>query len=197
MIYSIILSITLAFDAFAVAVSLGLSSTVTSKKDKFKVAFAFGFFQFIMPVIGGFIISPFVDKYGFVVSIIGTVFLAFLGGKMIVESLKPQPNLCNNNMNCEACAEGVCLRTGKSKSLKNSELLRYSIATSIDALLAGTIINALELQFTLTVVLIGVITFAFSFIGVNFSKFVKASMEKKMEFAGGVILVLLAIKSIM
>lgn len=197
MLYSIVLSITLAFDAFAVAVSLGLSSTVTQKKDKFKVAAAFGFSQFIMPAIGGVLILPFVEKYGFYVSLIGTGFLAFLGGKMIYESFKPQPNLCKNNMNCSMCNEEVCLRTGKNKNLKNRDLFRYSVATSIDALLAATIINALGLKFMVTIVLIGVTTFILSFVGVNFSKFVKPSMEKKMEFIGGVILMILAIKSIM
>ncbi len=196
MIYSLILAITLAFDAFATAVSLGLSSTVSQKSDKFKVAFFFGFFQFIMPVIGGLIIYPFVSDYGFIIKIIGTACLSILGLKMIVESFKPQPNLCER-VECDSgCLEGTCKRTGKERKLSNKKLLQYSVATSIDALLASTIIQALELRFIFTVVLIGVITFALSFIGVNFSKFVKQSMEKKFEFIGGVILMLLAIKSI-
>ncbi len=196
MIYSLILSVTLAFDAFATAVSLGLSSTVKQRKDKFKVALSFGFFQFAMPVIGGLILYPFVSSYGFVIEIIGTICLSVLGLKMVIESFKAQPNLCEKEVCDVNCSEGTCKRTGKEKRLSNKKLLQYSIATSVDALLASTIIQALGLDFAVTVVLIGVITFILSFIGVNFSNFVKPSMEKKFEFVGGVILIFLAIKSI-
>lgn len=195
MIFSIILAITLALDAFASAVSLGLSSTVKAQKDKLKVSLSFGFFQFIMPVIGGLIISPFTSKYEIVIKVLGTLFLAVLGLKMIYESFQPSPNLCEK-ITCDSkCTEKVCKRTGKERRLSNKKLIQYSIATSIDALVAGLAINSLGLNFTVTVILIGVITFVLSYIGVNFGRFVKNNMEKKFEFVGGVILILLAIKS--
>ncbi len=196
MIYSIILSITLALDAFASAVSLGLSQTVKTQKDKLKVSISFGFFQFIMPVIGGLLISPFTSKYEIVIKILGTVFLGLLGLKMAYESFQPSPNLCDKVMCDDKCNEKVCKRTGKDRHLSNKKLIQYSIATSIDALLAGIAIRSLGLNFTITVILIGVITFILSYIGINFGRFVKNNMEKRFEFIGGVILILLAIKNI-
>lgn len=197
MFYSIVLSITLALDAFASAVSLGLSQTVKNQKDKLKVSISFGFFQFIMPVIGGLVISPFTSKYEIVIKVLGTVFLTFLGGKMVYESFQPSPNLCEKVMCDDSCNEKVCKRTGKERQLSNKKLIQYSVATSIDALLAGVVITSLGLDFLITVVLIGVITFALSYIGINFGRFVKNNMEKRFEFIGGVILILLAIKTIM
>ncbi len=196
MLYSIILSITLALDAFASAVSLGLSQTVKNQRDKLKVSISFGFFQFIMPVIGGLVISPFTSKYEIVIKVLGTVFLAILGAKMIYESFQPSPNLCEKVMCDENCSEKVCKRTGKERRLSNKKLIQYSIATSIDALLAGVAISSLGLDFTLTVILIGIITFVLSYIGINFGRFVKNNVEKRFEFIGGVILILLAIKTI-
>ncbi len=193
---SIILSISLAIDAFATAVSLGLSSTVRKQKDKFKVALFFGFFQFIMPAISVFLILPFTEKYQFYINVFGTMCLLILGGKMIYESFQPQPNLCDKTVCDDMCIKNVCMRTGKSKSLSNKKLLQYSIATSIDALVAGLVISTLELNFILTITLIGVITFILSYIGVNFGRFIKVNMEKRFELIGGVILVLLAVKSI-
>ncbi len=194
--YSFILAVTLAFDAFAVAVSLGLSSSVRKQADKIKVALFFGFFQFFMPFVGGFVFNSFFDKYGNIVNIFAAASLLFLGGKMIYESFQPQPNMCENKVCDTSCVEEVCKRNGKSKKLKLSEILHFSIATSIDSLLAAPVISALQLKFTVTTIIIGVVTFIMSYIGINFSKVVSVKMEKKFEFIGGVILILLMLKAI-
>jgi putative Mn2+ efflux pump MntP len=44
----------LAMDAFAVAVAAGVSSKQISFRQTFRLAWHFGFFQFMMPVIGWF-----------------------------------------------------------------------------------------------------------------------------------------------
>ncbi|MFV0499247.1 MAG: manganese efflux pump MntP family protein [Bacilli bacterium] len=193
--YSIILAISLAMDAFTTSVTLGLSSTVTSKYDRFKVAISFGFFQFLMPLIGGTLILPFVKKYSLVINILGTLFLMLLGCKMIYDSFSNAPNQCENIVCDGTCNNKICKRTGKSRVLSNRLLLKFSIATSIDALCAGLIIKSLNIDFLYTIILIGLITFILSLLGVNSGSLVKRGFEKKFELLGGVILILLAIKS--
>jgi putative Mn2+ efflux pump MntP len=43
----------LAIDAFAVAVATGVSSKQIAFRQTFRLSWHFGFFQFMMPVIGG------------------------------------------------------------------------------------------------------------------------------------------------
>ncbi len=195
MFYSIILALSLAIDAFAVAISLSLSQTITRKKDFLKVAVSFGIFQGVMPVIGVLLVLPF-EHFKTVIPILGTIFLLVLSVKMIKESFEKSPNLCENS-ECmmDECNNHVCKNSGKSRYLSFKTLIVYSIATSIDALLAGAIIISLNINFVLTILFITVITFGLSFIGALFARSFKVGFEKKMEFVGGVVLLLLALKT--
>ena len=49
------IALALAVDAFAVTVGLACSLQGLNRRQVFRLAFHFGFFQFIMPVIGWFI----------------------------------------------------------------------------------------------------------------------------------------------
>ncbi len=196
MFYSIVLATTLAIDAFAVAISLSLSSTITRKVDYFKVALSFAIFQSVMPIIGMVIILPF-EHFSVLIPILGTIFLLILGAKMIKESFEAAPNLCESEVcKLDGCCEHICKNTGKSRYLSFKDLVMFSIATSIDALLAGAIIVSLDINFMITILFIGVITFILSFGGAMFAKRFKVGFEKRMEFIGGIILILLAVKTI-
>lgn len=196
MFYSIILAFTLAIDAFAVATSLSLSSIITRKVDYFKVALSFAIFQSIMPIIGMVLIIP-LESHQTIVNVLGTVFLVILGVKMIKESMEESPNECTNT-NClsDECENGVCKNTGKSRFLSFKNLIVYSIATSIDALLAGAIVVTLDISVVITISLIGIITFVLSYFGAYYARSFKKGFEKRMEFIGGVILITLALKAI-
>ncbi len=196
MIYSLVLAISLAIDAFAVAFSLGASSVVVRRIDKFKVAVSFAAFQMIMPIIGFVIVLP-LSNYGIIVKLVAMGFLLFLGIKMIKESFEIMPNRCKNLI-CldDECNELICKRSGKCRKLSIKDLLVYSIATSVDALLAGAIIIAMDLNIVITIIFIGVVTFILSYIGSSFTKFFKKGLEKKLELLGGVVLILLALKTL-
>ncbi len=196
MFLSLILAISLAIDAFCVAVSLSASSTISRTIDKLKVSISFAIFQGLMPVIGMIIILP-IQNYLGVVNILGFVFLIILGAKMIKESFDPLPNLCENSIcRLDGCCEEVCKNTGKNRYLKFKDLLVYSVATSIDALLAGAIIVTLDVDLKITILFITVVTFVLSVFGSFFASRLKVGFEKKAEFLGGVILILLAVKTI-
>ena len=68
------------------------------------------------------------------------------------------------------------------------------MATSIDALAAGISFAALSVDIASTVALIGVITFALSFVGVAVGHFFGARYEKPASVVGGVVLILIGLK---
>ena len=173
----ILLAIALSMDAFAVAVCAGLKSRgANCLKSALIVGLYFGVAQAVMPIIGFFLAAWFADyimAYGHIVAF---VMLAIIGGKMIKESLTKE----------EAC-EVVEI------SPRPSKMLPFAIATSIDALAVGISFAFLEANIFIAALIIGVVTFSFSAIGVKLGTLFGTKFRAKAEFAGGVILILIGL----
>ena len=74
-------------------------------------------------------------------------------------------------------------------------MLVMAIATSIDALAVGiSLAMAGNVNIWLSVLLIGLTTFAFSGLGVKIGNVFGSRFEKKAQIAGGCILILLGLK---
>ncbi len=164
----------LSMDAFAVSLSTGLALRCTAI-DAFKLAFFFGFFQFMMPVIGWAGASRFSDLISSFDHWIAFALLLIIGLKMIYESLQKDE-------------DRVCL------VLNLKTLFILAIATSIDALAVGISFAFLNVSIVQPVIIIGVVTFLFSLAGVYIGKKSGHFFEKKMEFIGGLILIFIGIK---
>ena len=82
--------------------------------------------------------------------------------------------------------------TDSALSFRSMFLL--AIATSIDALAVGVTFAFLDVNIWTSIALIGVTTCVLSMIGVKVGSVFGAKYEKKAEFIGGVILVLLGVK---
>ena len=79
----VILGLALAMDAFAVTISNSFAYPKISRTRSLSMPLAFGFFQFLMPVVGfvlGQLVSDFITQYA---GIITFAILGFIGGKMI------------------------------------------------------------------------------------------------------------------
>lgn len=75
----LLLAISLAMDAFAVSVSNGIAITNFKKKYAVKLGIYFGFFQFIMPIIGyaaGTTFSNYIERFS---AYIAFILLAIIG----------------------------------------------------------------------------------------------------------------------
>jgi putative Mn2+ efflux pump MntP len=81
-------------------------------------------------------------------------------------------------------------------SLRISVLLMLAIATSIDALAVGLSYSLLDVAIVVPAVIIGIITFGLSFIGVYIGKRFGTKFEK-IGIVGGVILIGIGIKILM
>ena len=68
------------------------------------------------------------------------------------------------------------------------------MATSIDALAIGVSFAFLSVDILLAVFIIGLITFAISFIGVKSGHFLGQKFKSKAEIFGGLMLIVMAIK---
>ena len=118
----LLIGIGLSMDAFAVALCKGLSMKKFNVKAGLIIALFFGFFQAFMPFIGWLVCKNFEKYITKFDHWIAFVLLAFIGVKMIIDSIKEMKHPEDSE---------------EEFKLKISELFVLAIATSIDALAVG------------------------------------------------------------
>ncbi|MFO7929481.1 MAG: manganese efflux pump MntP family protein [Candidatus Humimicrobiaceae bacterium] len=171
-----LISTSLAMDCFAVSIAGGANSRKLRFLDALKVAFWFGFFQAVMPLIGwlvGFSLKSFIERFDHWVAF-GLLFI--IGIKMIYEAFKDAG------------------KREKINFLKIPTLLLLSVATSIDALAVGITFSLLDMQLLLSVGIIGMFAFIFSIAGYFIGHRLGHFFESKVEAVGGIILIGIGIK---
>lgn len=171
----VFIAVGLAMDAFAVAICKGLSMKKMSWKKGLIVGGYFGFFQGLMPLIGYLLGVGFQEKVTGVDHWIAFILLGTIGVNMIKEALSKEEECKNDNVNFK-------------------EMVVLAIATSIDALAVGITMAFLEVNIITAVLVIGIITFIISVFGVKIGNIFGDKYEKKAEFVGGIILILMGLK---
>lgn len=166
----------LSFDSFAVSVSCGLMKQEIRFKQAVPIAFSLAFFQAAFPVIGWFAGNTIQDLIHSVDHWIAFGLLAFIGIKMILEGMRNNGPLQNFN------------------PFRKRVIIGLSIATSIDALVVGLSFGFLEIPILFPVLIIGVITFIASMLGMLFGKKVPARRSKQSLILGGIILFGMGVK---
>ena len=84
-----LMGVGLSMDAFAVSICKGLGMRKVNKKQALVIGLFFGGFQALMPFVGWLLGSQF-EKYITIIDHwIAFILLGIIGGKMIVESVKP------------------------------------------------------------------------------------------------------------
>ena len=172
-----LLAVGLSMDAFAVAIGIGLGMAKRDSKKALTVGLYFGFFQAAMPLAGFLAAKRFAAYVTAYSHWIAFALLLFLGGKMIVESLKKESG------------EGQ-----SPPSLAPSRMLPLAVATSIDALAVGVSLAFLQTGIIPAVSFIGLVTFAISAGGVFIGSIAGAKLKSKATFAGGIILILVGVR---
>jgi putative Mn2+ efflux pump MntP len=82
----VLIAVGLAMDAFAVSITLGLSTKKPKPTEIIIPGVYFGFFQSLMPMIGYFVGIYFASKIENLDHWIAFVLLGFIGGKMVKDS---------------------------------------------------------------------------------------------------------------
>ena len=160
----------LGTDAFTISICKGLNTK--RKRNAFLVAFYFGLFQTIMPILGYYIGSLFNENIINYSPYISTILLVTIGFLM----LKNDDN------------------SGISDSLKFQEMFILSVATSIDAFVIGISFSFLKTNILSSSIIIGIITFIMCLIGFLLGNYFNKKIGKYSNFIAGIILILIGIK---
>jgi putative Mn2+ efflux pump MntP len=166
----------LAMDAFAVAIGAGLQLCGATPRQVFRLAWHFGLFQALMPIIGwlaGRTVSEYIEP---VDHWIAFGLLAFIGGKMIYEAFQ-------HDEEAEAC-----------DPTKGWRMVMLSVATSIDALAVGLSLALLGTSIWWPALVIGVVAGVMTIIGMELGKRFGALLGRRMEVVGGLILIGIGVK---
>ncbi|MFC1676260.1 manganese efflux pump MntP family protein [Planctomycetota bacterium] len=167
----IVIAVGLAMDAFAVSIAAGATYKKGGAGHAFRMAFAFGGFQAIMPVVGWFGGLTLKEMIGDYDHWIVFILLALIGGKMIYESFKIKQAQKTTDV------------------LSAAAILVLAVATSIDALAVGVTFSFLLAgSLIIAVIIIGLITFVLSYAGFFIGKSFGHFFETGIEAFGGLVL---------
>lgn len=173
------IAVSLAMDAFSVSIACGARLKKLTFGHYFRLAFHFGLFQFMMPLIGyygGMTVEKIISSYDHWIAF---GLLSFIGLKMIWESLKKE----------ETEQEAECRDPSRKMSL-----IMLSIATSIDAAAVGFSFAALKIPIFIPAVIIGLVCALFSAAGLFLGSRIGSIMGKWAERFGGIVLIIIGIK---
>ena len=175
------IAVALAMDAFAVALATGICLREARTAQTLRMAGAFGLFQALMPVAGwllGLTVHAYIEAYA---GWIAFGLLTLVGGKMVWEALHPEPE------------DEVC--TPKDPT-RGAQLLLLAVATSIDALAVGLSFSVLGQPIVLPAVVIGVVCFALTALGVRLGCLFGSvsAISRYAEILGGVTLIGIGLK---
>ena len=180
LITTLIISIGLAMDCFAVSLGIGTSPVPTTRRLIFRISYHFGLFQGGMTFLGwlaGATVVQFISAFDHWIAF---GLLAYVGGRMIREGL-------SNHTEDIDPAELSDPSRGRS-------LVMLSIATSIDALAVGLSLAFLQANILLSSLSIGLTSTALSLVGLLVGKKLSNRFGKRMEILGGVILLLIGLR---
>ncbi len=177
----IAIAVALSMDALAVSVVNGFIIKNLRYTHALRIAFFFGLFQAVMPLLGwaaGFCFRGYIESFDHWIAF---SLLAFIGGKMIYESTIVKKDVCETGENRKSC-------------LDFTTLIMLSVATSIDALAVGISFSVLHINIIQPVIIIGAVTFVICLAGVYIGDRVGHFFEDKLEIAGGVILIIMGLR---
>lgn len=199
----LLLGVALAMDACAVAMTNGMTDVNMSKKRAFLIGLTFGFFQFLMPVVGyfitGIVAEAFISVFETIAAFVSFGLLAFLGGKMVfgcaIEWKKEK-----KKREKQGAGTSVTIQCACNSALTIEKLIMQAIATSIDALAVGVtlkmtaISSGLALGVWGSTGVIGVVTFLLSATSVFVGKRIGDKLADKANFFGGLVLIGIGLK---
>lgn len=175
----LLLAVGLSMDAFAVSICKGLCMKKADLRAQVICGAWFGGFQALMPLVGFFLGTLFAEAIQTFDHWVAFVLLALIGVNMLKEAFDKKEESCDMN----------------EADLSAKTMFVMAVATSIDALAVGiSLAMAGDVNIVLAVLLIGVITFVLSAVGVKVGNVFGSRYEKKAQFCGGAILILLGLK---
>jgi putative Mn2+ efflux pump MntP len=175
----LLIALALAVDAFAVALAAGVSLCQVDRRQVFRLAFHFGFFQAGMNILGwlgGLTVCSLIESFDHWLAF---GLLAFVGLKMIWEAIR------------EVKEEGA-----DADPTRGRMLVTLSVATSIDSLAVGLSFAVLEISVWLPALIIGLVASALTALGLRLGCLLGAAsrLGSRAEIVGGLVLLGIGLK---
>ena len=170
------IAVALAMDAFAVAIAAGVMLKQISFRQNFRLAWHFGLFQAMMPVLGwsaGFYIRDWIEAYDHWIAF---GLLAFVAQGMLRAAFKKEK-----------------VEDERKDPTRGLTMVMLSIATSIDALAVGLSLSMISVSIWTPALIIGLVAGAFTTVGMHLGKKIGTSthLSRYAEVFGGIVLLLI------
>lgn len=165
----------LAMDAFAVSIGKGMCIPTHMHGKRVTLSFLFGFFQFLMPVIGYFVGIQFASIIQNYDHWIIFLLLGYLGISMIREGSEEEDT---------SCPAKITIGT----------MMLLAVATSLDALAVGITFAFLSVKIWTASSIIGIITFGLSLVGVYLGRALGNMTGRYASYFGGIVLIGIGVK---
>lgn len=182
---SALLGVGLAMDAFSVSLANGLAEADMRRGKMNLIAGTFSFFQAFMPLLGWVCVHTFIQyfkSFEKFVPWIALILLLYIGGKMLAESIV--------NMRKGISGDDIDVR-----GVTFSALIVQGVATSIDALSVGFTISRYGWEQALVcAIIIAVVTYFISMIGICVGRKVGTRLSNKAGILGGCILIFIGLE---
>ena len=175
-----LLAVGLSMDAFAVSVCAGCALKRVTAVHFLRLSLTFGFFQFLMPVIGwtlGLTVRGFIESWDHWIAF---ALLAWIGGNMIRGG-------GDDSEEGESCS---------ADPTKGRRLFILAVATSIDALAVGLSFSLLNISVWGPSILIGVVCAVITALGLLAGKGLAHAdiFGRRAELVGGCVLIGIGLK---
>jgi manganese efflux pump family protein len=167
------IAVGLAMDALAVAIATGLTVDRVTHRHVFRLAFHFGLFQFLMPVLGWLAGRQLAGSMALWDHWAAFGLLAGVGGKMLWEAWRNEEDR---------------LRDDPTRGLT---LVTLSVATSLDALAVGMSMALLGVSVWGPAVVIGLVAFTLTAVGILFGSRLGRGWGRWADALGGTVLMVI------
>lgn len=173
MINTLALAVALAMDAFAVSIASGVALKTVSPRQTFRLAWHFGLFQAMMPVIGwsaGLTVRSHIEAYDHWVAFI---LLAYVAQGMLRSAFKGERD-----------------EQSAKDPTKGLTMVMLSVATSIDALAVGLSLSMINVSIWTPALIIGLVAGTFTTVGMHLGKWIGSvsQLSRYAEMTGGIVL---------
>lgn len=171
------ISLGLAMDAFAVSIAVSVMLRHVTGRQVFRLAFHFGLFQALMPVVGwaaGLTVEPWIAAWDHWVAF---GLLAFVGGKALWSGIR-----------------GGAEERRRADPTKGVSLIVLSVATSLDALAVGLSFAALRVNLVVPVLSIGLVAAGMTTLGMFAGPRLGMRFGRGAEILGGAVLLGIGLK---
>ena len=159
----VVISISLAMDAFTVSMMYGISMPKETSRNKASLLFILAFFRLLMPFLGyhlGCVFSKKIQAYDHYIAFI---FLMIVGINMLKDAFSEEETNYN---------------------FKLLDLTILAFATSIDAFAIGMTFAFLEVAIYQALLIIGIITFLLCLFALQIGRYLNNKFQNKHLFLG-------------